>query len=147
MCAKHRWSPLAERDHLAPSLTPLFIGISYMVADDATTVSLAFHDHTYLVDFTIEQLPHPGASGQDDAIVEFVIAAARQYEHENNVKFVGAAMPRRLVEERSPTLCSRLWLDLDVVPIPISRSDEKDHFWMARDVDEQADSMARKCVM
>jgi hypothetical protein len=49
-----------------------------------------------------------------------------------------------------------LWLDLDIVPIVVlderedededGRKREKD-FWDLKRVDEQADSMVRKCVM
>ncbi|KAI0099141.1 glycosyltransferase family 4 protein [Nemania sp. FL0031] len=143
---KHHWSPLGEEDsQFAPSLTPLFIGIAYVVAQEDIIVSMAFHDHTYLVDFTIEHLPLEEAGPQKkNHIAEFVIDAARQYEHENNVKFIGAAMPKRLAE-RSSRLCSRLWLDLDVVPLVISYRMDKESFWSSRNVDEQADSMARKC--
>ncbi|KAI0817743.1 glycosyltransferase family 4 protein [Xylaria sp. FL0064] len=144
--AKHRWSTLAQHDcHFVPSVTSMFMGISYKVTDNATTVSLAFHDHTYLIDFTIEHLPRSRADGKD-VIVEFVIEAASEYERQNNVKFVGAAMPRRLIEERGPAICSRLWLDLDVIPLVISHSDEKARSWAAKSTDEQADSMARKCA-
>jgi hypothetical protein len=107
-------------------------------------ISLAFHDHTYLMDFTIEHLPlHEGAP-KKDAIVDFVIEAIKRYEYDNHVKFVGAAMPRKLVE-MSPKLCSRLWLDTDVVPIVIELNTEKAGLWSIKHVDEQADSMARKC--
>ncbi|KAI8944080.1 glycosyltransferase family 4 protein [Xylaria longipes] len=125
---KHHWSPLTEHhSQFAPSHTPLFISIAYTVTENEMLVSMAFHDHTYLIDFTIEHLPlSKSVRSKQDLIVEFIVAATRQYEHENNAKFVGAAVPRRLVE-LSPKLCSRLWLDLD------------------RNVDEQADSMARKC--
>ncbi|KAI0876133.1 glycosyltransferase family 4 protein [Hypoxylon argillaceum] len=145
---KHHWSPLVEKDsQFAPSLTPLFIGIAYAASEEEIIVSMAFHDHTYLVDYTIEHLPlKRGGPQKKNLIAEFVIDAARQYEHENNVKFIGAAMPKRLVE-MSPRLCSRLWLDLDVVPLVISYRPEKDRFWIARNVDEQADSMARKCAL
>lgn len=114
-------------------------------------MALAFHDHTYLIDFTIEHLPlkaHKadvaGAKGKKDLVADFVIKTAEKYERDNHVKFVGAAMPKRLLEI-SPRLCSRLWLDMDVVPIVISYSIEKARLWYARNVDEQADSMARKC--
>jgi alpha,alpha-trehalose phosphorylase (configuration-retaining) len=49
-----------------------------------------------------------------------------------------------------------LWLDLDIVPIVVlaEREDEGEenrkgekHFWNVKRVDEQADSMVRKCVM
>ncbi|KAI2622270.1 glycosyltransferase family 4 protein [Xylaria nigripes] len=143
---KHHWDTSSQRDIHVPSLTPLFIGISYMVAEDKTIVAIAYHDHTYLVDFMIEHLPLKRSNlRKNDHIAEFVMEAAREYEYDNNVKFVGAAMPRRLVEI-SPQLCSRLWLDLDVVPIVIPFSTEKARFWMNSNVDEQADSMARKCA-
>ncbi|KAI0433619.1 glycosyltransferase family 4 protein [Xylaria sp. FL1042] len=143
--AKHRWSTLTQHDsHFAPSVTSLFMGISCTVTDEATTVSLAFHDHTYLVDYTIERLPRSRPDGKD-AVVEFVIDAGSEYERQNNVKFVGAAMPRWLVEERGLALCSRLWLDLDVIPLVVPQSEEKAQSWAVKNIDEQADSMARKC--
>lgn len=54
----------------------------------------------------------------------------------------------------APTLCSQLWAKLDIVPISL-KPDEyandpagKDQpFWNAKDIDEQADSMARKSIM
>ncbi|KAI1174233.1 glycosyltransferase family 4 protein [Nemania sp. FL0916] len=144
---KHHWSLLVEQDsQFAPSFTPLFIGIAYIATEDEITLSMAFHDHTYLVDFTIEHLPlKKDGPPKQNLITEFVIAAARQYEHENNVKFIGAAMPKRLME-MCPRLCSRLWADLDVVPLIISQRAEKDRFFDAKNIDEQADSMARKCA-
>ncbi|KAI1811885.1 glycosyltransferase family 4 protein [Poronia punctata] len=146
---RHHWSAVAEREgRFAPALTPLFIGISYIVAEDKIIVSLAFHDHTYLVDFTIEHLPLKatrieGKHGRD-LIADFVLETTGRYERENHVKFVGAAMPKRLVEI-SPRICPRLWLEMDVVPIVVSYSIEKARLWYSRNVDEQADSMARKC--
>ncbi|KAI0401725.1 glycosyltransferase family 4 protein [Xylaria palmicola] len=147
---KHHWRRLAEEDiNFAPSLTPLFIGIAHVLKKDEIVVAMAFHDHTYLLDFTIVRLPRPKSGGRErekrDIVTEFIVAAARQYEHENSVKFVGAAMPKRLVD-RSPTLCARLWLDLDVVPLVITlSSSEKEHLRISKNVDEEADSMARKC--
>ncbi|KAI0397192.1 glycosyltransferase family 4 protein [Xylariaceae sp. FL0594] len=149
---RHHWSAVAEREgQFAPALTPLFIGISYIVAEDKIIVALAFHDHTYLLDFTIEHLPLKvqkrdigGPKGKRDIIADFIIKSTEKYERDNHVKFVGAAMPKRLVEI-SPRLCSRLWLEMDVVPIVISYSIDKARMWYMRNVDEQADSMARKC--
>jgi hypothetical protein len=49
-----------------------------------------------------------------------------------------------------------LWLELDIVPIVVlderEHEDEEDqkgekNFWNVKRVDEQADSMVRKCVM
>ncbi len=56
--------------------------------------------------------------------------------------------------KKSPKLCSRLWLELDVVPISIMPEVERyeaelkeSSVWNSKCVDEQADSMARKCIM
>lgn len=62
-------------------------------------------------------------------------------------------MPYNIMKH-SPKLSSRLWLDLDIVPISIMpqldghETELKDHsYWSEKGVDEQADSMARKCLM
>lgn len=67
-------------------------------------------------------------------------------------KFIGAGLPHDLAK-RAPRLCSRLWLGLDIVPISLLPDIEgdsvpgQDNFWVVKDVEEQADSMARKCIM
>ncbi|KAI5920868.1 family 4 glycosyltransferase [Camillea tinctor] len=133
----------AKLGHFASALTPIFMGISAVHGDDGTvTVSIAAHDQTYLLDFTLDHLrPEEGK----DVVADYVIAEIQKYEHENFSKIVGAGLPAH-VEKMSPGLCSRLWLDIDVVPIviPVNRSEES--FWDSKRVDEQADSMARKCI-
>lgn len=76
-----------------------------------------------------------------------------KYSHDNLTKVVGAGIPFDLLG-LAPTLCSRLWLELDIVPISIMPEAErvdinrkKALHWEAKGVDEQADSMARKVVM
>jgi hypothetical protein len=88
-----------------------------------------------------------------DPISDFVITSLFEYEHEHLCKFIGAGVPCNL-EKIAPKLCSRLWSEVDIVPISL-RPDQAGHetemtdftFWHARGVDEQADSMARKCIM
>lgn len=89
----------------------------------------------------------------EDRIAEYVIQELTSYEHNNLAKFVGAGLPYELLA-RAPKLCSRLWLELDIVPISVMpeleghEAESKDRtFWSAKCVDEQADSMARKCIM
>ncbi|EHL00958.1 putative Trehalose phosphorylase [Glarea lozoyensis 74030] len=64
-------------------------------------------------------------------------------------KYIGAGVPCDLLK-KSPTLGSRLWLELDIVPISIEPEAKKGKketcFWNVKFVDEQADSMARKCI-
>jgi alpha,alpha-trehalose phosphorylase (configuration-retaining) len=126
------------------------MGISAVTFDeDKVAVSLAAHDTTYLVDFTVQHLHLKDESSRaEDVIADYVIEAVQKYEHEHCVKIVGAGVPP-IITELSPTLCSRLWLQVDVIPLvlPQDRNAERPSFWEAKHVDEQADSMARKCVM
>ncbi|KAI0376251.1 glycosyltransferase family 4 protein [Hypomontagnella monticulosa] len=130
------------------ALTPLFLGISAVVSDNDTVVlSIATHDHTYLIDYMVEHLKlnDPEHKGED-VIADYVISQVQKYERENFVKFVGAGLPLNL-KDLSPTLNSRLWLDIDIVPIDFDVDSSESSFWDDKNVDEQADSMARKCVM
>lgn len=156
----------SEAGHLAPSLKvpsfnlgirykysslfqTMFMGISAVELEDhKVAVSLAAHDTTYLVDFTVEHLQLKGDTASEDVIADYVIRTVEKYEHEHYVKMIGAGVPTP-VTKLSPTLCSRLWLDIDVIPIVIEPDykAEQPSFWEAKHVDEQADSMARKCVM
>lgn len=121
-----------------------------MFSDDHTAVvALAIHDSVYLVDFSVKHLELDDQGDEDgDRIADYVIEAIESYEHENFSKFIGAGLPTTL-KYMSPTLCSRLWLELDIIPI-VMRPDEEHKeasFWDVKRVDEQADSMARKCIL
>lgn len=126
------------------------MGISAVFADDHTAVvALAIHDTTYLIDFSVKHIVLDDAFKiGEDVISDFVIASVKEYERENFAKFIGAGLPMTL-KYMSPTICSRLWLETDIVPIVIRPDDEHKEktFWDAKRVDEQADSMARKCIM
>ncbi|KAH9886354.1 family 4 glycosyltransferase [Xylariomycetidae sp. FL2044] len=147
---KRRLSTAAEKHgDFELSLNPLFLGISAYSPKDSSevTVALAAHDHTYLVDFTVKRLTTDGNSrDKKDVIADYVLEVVQRYENENFCKFVRAGLPARL-EKMSPTLCSRLWLEVDIVPIVIPPEETGAAFWDAKNVDEQADSVARKCVM
>ncbi|ROT38287.1 clock-controlled-9 protein [Sodiomyces alkalinus F11] len=133
-----------------PSLTTLYCGISAVFADDQTAVvAIAIHDTVYLIDYSVKHVVLGDAlhMGQD-AIADYVLSTLEVYEHDNFSKFIGAGLPITL-KYMSPTLCSRLWLDMDIVPV-VTRPDEdgkRENFWDIKRVDEQADSMARKCIM
>ena len=112
-------------------------------------MAFAAHDQTYLLDYFIAHIPldkdKPRDSG--DVIADFVVQKVQQYEHRNLVKFMGAGLAAR-VTEISPALCSRLWLEADIVPIVLSaKKKDLNTAWDEKELDEQADSMARKCVM
>jgi hypothetical protein len=126
------------------------MGLSVVQADDNTlALAMAVHDSTYCIDFSIHKIQADGGDSKgSDYIADFLIPEIQRYENEHLVKFVGAGIPPKL-HTMSPTLCSRLWLALDIIPLvlrPDYDSNERS-FWDVKNVDEQADSMARKCIM
>ncbi|RSL38986.1 hypothetical protein CEP53_014410 [Fusarium sp. AF-6] len=148
---KRQMSLLVEKEGpVSAPLQTFYLGISAVFADDHTAViALAIHDTVYLNDFSIKHisLDEDMREGQD-LIADHIISEVETYEHENFVKFIGAGLPVTL-KYMSPSLCSRLWLELDVVPVvlrPDHEAKEK-NFWDVKRVDEQADSMARKCIL
>lgn len=121
------------------------------------TAALAIRDVTYLLDFVQEELK-PKKDGSSCAeIGDFVVDQLQQYSARHMEKFIGLAMSQRLADA-CPGLCSRLWAELDVLPLVLreeSRREGDDKFtfglpdskaWKIRSIDEQAESMGRKCV-
>ena len=116
-------------------------------------VAIAIHDGVYLLDFCVDHVGWSDEHYASDPIADFVISKISKYEHENLCKILGAGVPQKVISI-SPTLCSRLWAELDVLPISPhhysieglkARHDQVS--WDSKSVDEQADSMARKCIM
>jgi len=110
----------------------------------SAVVAVAIHDETYLLDFSVKTV---NLQAGHDVIADHVIKELESYEKLHLAKFIGAGIPFE-VSKKCPKLCSRLWLELDIVPITIMaevEGDEARKFWGVKDVDEQADSMARKC--
>jgi alpha,alpha-trehalose phosphorylase (configuration-retaining) len=120
------------------------------LATEATLeVALAIHDTIYLNNFSVTSIQlNKGTVHQDKLIADHIIVEIEKYEHKNFAKFIGAGLPTTL-QKMSPSLCSRLWLDLDAIPIVLKpdREQQGSKFWDVKQVDEQADSMARKCIM
>jgi hypothetical protein len=133
-------------------LQPIFIGISAVSSGYKTyIVSFAVRDSTYLTDFSIKTVSaaENGSTHNNDFLADYIIKSIRTYEHRTFTKVIGAGLPHAL-QSLSPTLCSRLWLEVDVVPIVVQQQHEHKErisLWLSKRVDEQADSMARKCIM
>ncbi|KAF4340741.1 Trehalose phosphorylase [Fusarium beomiforme] len=142
---------IEKKGQFSPALTRLYLGISAAFSDHKTAlVAMALHDGVYLTDFSVKPLSL-SIDGNSDVIADYVLQEVERYEHDNFVKFVGAGVPSSL-SSVSTSLCSRLWLELDIVPIVIPDEGEdknldKKNFWDAKRVDEQADSMVRKCFI
>lgn len=116
-------------------------------------VAIAIHDGIYLQDFSVKSISLNEHS-KDDRIADHVVEELKAYERSYLAKFIGAGFPLGL-SEQSPALSSRLWLELDIVPIliPVNLVHTTEFevkgstYWNSKSVDEQADSMARKCIM
>ncbi|OLN81345.1 Trehalose phosphorylase [Colletotrichum chlorophyti] len=148
---RRQMSTLHEQGNaFGPALTTLYCGISAVFANSHTAVvALAIHDTVYLIDFTVKHINLEDATQTgNDAIADYIITTLEDYEHANFSKFIGVGLPTTL-KYMSQTLCSRLWLELDIVPVVLRPDDEhkEKSFWDIKRVDEQADSMARKCIM
>jgi hypothetical protein len=79
-----------------------------------------------------------------------VIPLLSDYRQNHVCKLLGVGITTDL-HKKSPSLCSRLWAELDVIPIVVQSNELpllwaiKTEKWVAN-VDELADSAARKCV-
>jgi hypothetical protein len=127
-----------ENTHARPPLTNLWLGLAAAKLDDGRVkVGFACHDGTYTMDFAVDIL----TGGLDShAIEDHLIDRIGSYARQNAYRYLGAGVAEQLLE-LCPHLLSRLWAELDIVPIIVKAESSSD------DVDELADSMARKCVM
>jgi len=81
-------------------------------------------------------------------IADFFLQKIREYQEEHFYKFVGVGITKTAAR-MSPQLAARLWWDLDIVPMVFEMGLEYPNGGapIKMTVDEEADSMARKCLM
>jgi hypothetical protein len=139
--------------------------LSAVFVDESTVaVAYAVHNTVYLLDYAVKHISlhdeeeeeaqdkgEKTPQAWDQRIARRIVKGIEKYEHENFIKFLGVGLPTTL-KQMSPSLCPKLWLELDMVPIVLMPDghDELDSvgsFWDAKGVEEQADSMARKCIL
>jgi hypothetical protein len=133
-------------------LKVLYAGIAASFSENSPpVVAIAIRDTTYLLDFFEDKVCNNQNHTSDDAVMDFIIAKLRDYSGEQLEKFLGVAMPVYLAN-RLPQLCSRLWKELDIVPL-VSWEEESSHSdglqptaWETKSNDELAESMARRCI-
>jgi hypothetical protein len=119
-------------------------------------ICCTIHDGCYSVDFRIQEITiGRGVSNTKQAsiIAAHIISGLKEFEHDNDCKFVGAGLTEHLLS-LCPKLSSRLWLELDIVPAVfyggLATKDTRSEINPKnppRSVDEQADSVVRKCIM
>jgi hypothetical protein len=83
------------------------------------------------------------------ALSDHLVDTIQRYENDHHCKILGAGITQHVID-MSPNLPSRLWAELDILPFVFDRKlkaplAEKLHIGLT--VDEEADSMARKCLM
>ncbi|KAI0035062.1 glycosyltransferase family 4 protein [Vararia minispora EC-137] len=81
-------------------------------------ISISIHDSVYNTDFSSSLLGYNvnDSVKQADDIEEHVVTTIRKFSEEHGCKFLGAGVTVAILRD-APNLCTRLWLELDVVPI------------------------------
>lgn len=126
------------------------ISVAYSEAKEAM-IAIAVHDGTYLNDFCVHQVSWASGLSESKCVSDCIISNLSSNRRATLSKYIGVGLPQELVT-RMPQLCSRLWVELDVVPIGLATGKESTmmngpEYWDSKCVEEQADSLARKCIM
>ncbi|OSX64779.1 glycosyltransferase family 4 protein [Postia placenta MAD-698-R-SB12] len=124
VAARRRLSSVAgpDRPNVAAytSLQPMWAGIAGTIINNNTAfeVAMSIHDSVYNTDFASSVVPYdPNDPVKQAASIEkHVLDTLRKFSTEHLCKFLGAGVTLSLLRE-APNLCTRLWLDLDIVPI------------------------------
>ena len=131
---------------------PLYIGAAATSVDEKTVrIGISIHDGVYSVDTCINQVAAKDGEDLKDLIRKDAIKTITLYSVQHNAKFVGAGVAEGF-ERICPGICACLWRELDVVAMTLVVQTEAVGAFehpgtIPVDVDEQADSAARKCVM
>ncbi|KKK21360.1 hypothetical protein ARAM_002646, partial [Aspergillus rambellii] len=135
----------------------VYAGISEPFTEDSgTRFAIVVRNCVELVGFFECRLPRANFQGPSTAVPELILMELVHYRDLYNEKFAGVAFPEALAQE-CPSLTLKLWKEFDAVPLVIDR---KPHHrtqadqgetatflgWEQKQMDEQADSMARKCI-
>lgn len=137
-------------------LQSIYVGLSAFTERRRSRVVIAISLSTYLVDCLELEFTHDEFQVPSSAICDGIIAELERYSRTYLEKIIGVALPRELYEV-FPSLCSRLWMELDCIPLVIERDERPRrpedhgslstyHGWNDKSLDEQADSMVRKCI-
>lgn len=126
-----------------------WVGLAiYQTSEKHVKIGIAIHDGTYSVDFAVHQIcPHTKLSEEEQgqAIESHILSSLAKYRREHACKLLGTGVTADL-DSTAPYLCSRLWSELDIVPVVFKITAILGEDAPAENVDELADSMARKCL-
>ncbi|KAE8355632.1 hypothetical protein BDV28DRAFT_162712 [Aspergillus coremiiformis] len=137
--------------------TTIYAGISGLTTEKGDSqLAIAFRNPTYLVDCVVFDLSAETADTFPHTICNRIISELQNYSEKYKEKIAGLALPLSLAD-KYPALCPQLWQKLDIVPLVLEHKDrarqdvdqgELATFlgWEKKGLDEQADSMVRKCL-
>jgi hypothetical protein len=128
----------------------LYAGIAGIFADDKSQIAIALRNETYLLDFLEQDFQ---GSKLETVICDFILSELQNYSNIHAEKILGAALSKSF-HAQCPSLCPRLWLELDIVPILLNEDLGADRtvgteavtHLNGKEIDEQAESVSRKCI-
>ncbi|KAE8414797.1 hypothetical protein BDV36DRAFT_235157 [Aspergillus pseudocaelatus] len=135
------------------SLTTIYAGISISQRDYGDSrAAIAFRNSAYLFDYVIFDVPAESSL----TVCNRIVSELRTYSEKHMEKIVGLAMPLSLAD-KYPSFGPQLWRELDILPLVLehkerARADADQgelatfSSWNTKELDEQADSMVRKCM-
>ncbi|PYH28161.1 uncharacterized protein BO87DRAFT_411446 [Aspergillus neoniger CBS 115656] len=108
-------------------LNVIYAGISELIWDNTGgRVAIVIRNSTDLVDFFVCSWHAPRSDVSDHA-TDAIIAELKEYREKHAGKIVSAALHQSLASW-CPLLCSRLWRELDIVPLVLEYKDrERQH--------------------
>ncbi|KAF9452267.1 glycosyltransferase family 4 protein [Macrolepiota fuliginosa MF-IS2] len=101
------------------SLTPMWAGVAGAIINNNTEfeIAVSVHDSVYSTDFASMAVAYNPNTPEKNAktIEQTVLQILRKFSIEHLCKFLGAGITLTLLRE-TPNICTRLWLDMDIVP-------------------------------
>ncbi|KAJ3735463.1 glycosyltransferase family 4 protein [Lentinula guzmanii] len=101
-------------------LTPMWAGIAGSVVNNNTQyeISISIHDSVYNTDYTSMLLPYSPSTLEKTSkeIEKHILDTFRKFSNDHLCKFLGAGVTLSLLKD-VPNICTKLWLELDIVPI------------------------------
>jgi hypothetical protein len=135
----------------------VYAGISSLFTEGSSTrFAIVIRSSSELVNFFECTLPCQDRQEAATEVPILVLDKLIQYRNVFHEKIAGIALPREL-SQRCPSLATKLWEVLDAVPLVIeqqkhrrAKGDQGELAtflgWDEKQMDEQADSMVRKCI-
>ncbi|KAL4811785.1 hypothetical protein BDW67DRAFT_179302 [Aspergillus spinulosporus] len=136
----------------------VYAGISELVVEGSCAwLALVVRNGSDIVSFFQCELPLLPSHDPSDAVPDLVLRKLLEHRNLYDKKFAAVAFPQSLADQ-CPSLSLQLWKELDAIPYVVARKphqrtqDDQGELatfagWEEKQIDEKADSIARKCIM